>query len=111
MKLTYPDYHNCIANLACSILHYYGVTPPNPTLPQADKLLCRPYKNVVLLLLDGMGVSSMKQHLSEHGFFRRNLKSVYSSTFLPAYNRSRYHRRKQRFISEPVGMARLVGLL
>ena len=83
MKLTYPDYHNCIANLACSILHYYGVTPPNPTLPQADKLLCRPYKNVVLLLLDGMGVSSMKQHLSEHGFFRRNLKSAYSSTFPP----------------------------
>lgn len=39
MNIKYPDYRNCIANLACSILQYYEVTPPNPTLPQADALL------------------------------------------------------------------------
>lgn len=83
MNIKYPDYRNCIANLACSLLQYCGVTPPNPTLPQADALLQKDYKNVVLLLLDGMGINILQKHLSEDGFFRRHLKSVYSSTFPP----------------------------
>lgn len=83
MPVKYPEYGNCIANLACSVLNYYGITPPNPTLPQADQLLCREYKNVVLLLLDGMGMNILERHLSADGFFRRNLISDYSSTFPP----------------------------
>lgn len=38
MNIKYPGYRNCIANLACSLLQYYGVTPPNPTLPQASEI-------------------------------------------------------------------------
>lgn len=83
MKMQYPDYNNCIANLACSVLKYYGVQPPNSTLPAADKLLQKQYKNIVVLLLDGMGVSSMEKHLKADGFFRRNMKTTYSSTFPP----------------------------
>lgn len=83
MNIKYPDYRNCIANLACSLLQYYGITPPNPTLPQADALLQKDYKNVVLLLLDGMGNNILQKHLSQDGFFRRHLTSVYSSTFPP----------------------------
>lgn len=81
MNIKYPDYKNSIANLACSVLKYYGIEPPNPTLPQADRLLNRPYKNVVIILLDGMGASSVEKHLSPKGFFRKNLISKYSSTF------------------------------
>lgn len=83
MKIKYPDYKNSIANLACSILKYYGITPPNPTLPQADKLFNKEYKNVVVILLDGMGVSSIEKHLSPNGFFRQHLITKYSSTFPP----------------------------
>lgn len=83
MKIKYPDYNNSIANLACSILKYYGIEPPNPTLPQADLLLDRDYKNIVVILLDGMGTSSLEKHLSENGFFRKNLVCSYSSTFPP----------------------------
>lgn len=83
MSVKYPDYGNCIANLACSILNYYGITPPNFTLPQADILLRKEYKNVVLLLLDGMGIDILEKHLSENGFFRKNLICEYSSTFPP----------------------------
>lgn len=83
MNIKYPDYKNSIANLACSILKYYGIEPPNPTLPQADMLLDRKYKNIVVILLDGMGTSSLEKHLPKNGFFRRNLICSYSSTFPP----------------------------
>lgn len=83
MFFSYPDYRNCIANLGCSILKHYGIEPPNPTLPQIDRLLEKNHQNVVLLLLDGMGISSLEAHLSENGFFRRNLLCAYSSVFPP----------------------------
>ncbi len=83
MEISYPKYGNCIANLACSLLRYYGCAAPNPTLLQADTLLQREYKNVVLLLLDGLGTSTLEEHLSPDGFFRRNLRCSYSSTFPP----------------------------
>ena len=47
MKIKYPEYGRCIANLACSLLKYYGIEPPNSTLEQADALLEKKYKNIV----------------------------------------------------------------
>ena len=79
----FPDYDNCIVNLSCSIMKHFGVEPPNGTLPLADKWLEKRYKNVVVLLLDGMGVNILEEHLKPSGFFRKNLKGVYSSTFPP----------------------------
>lgn len=84
MPIQYPDYRNSIANLACSILNHYGITPPNATLPVADELLkSHPAKHVVVLLLDGMGMANMEKHLSPEGFFRKHLITPYSSTFPP----------------------------
>lgn len=83
MYFSFPDYGNCIANLGCSVLKHYGIDPPNPTLPQIDRLLSKNYKNVVVLLLDGMGVSALEAHLPENGFLRRNLLCAYSSVFPP----------------------------
>ena len=81
MNIKYPDYSSCIANLACSLLKYYGIEPPNSTLPRADMLLNKKYKNVVVILLDGMGANLVEKHLSENGFFRQHLITKYSSTF------------------------------
>lgn len=84
MKISYPDYDNCIANLACSVMKYFGATPPNATLPLADRLLSeKRYKNVVVLLLDGMGNNIIEANLAPDGFFRRNLAGTYSSVFPP----------------------------
>lgn len=83
MCYSFPHYGNCIANLGCSILKHYGIDPPNPTLPQIDRLLSKNYKNVVVLLLDGMGISALEAHLPENGFLRRNLLRAYSSVFPP----------------------------
>lgn len=84
MDTLYPDYKNCVANLACSVLRYFGAqSPDNGTLPMADELLSTEYKNVVILLLDGMGKNILEANLEPDGFFRRNLRGVYSSVFPP----------------------------
>ena len=41
------------------------------------------YKNVVVLLLDAMGISILEKHLSSDGFFRSHLAGSYSSVFPP----------------------------
>lgn len=84
MEILYPDYDNCIANLACSVMKRFGVEPPNPGLPLADELLSeRRYKNVVVILLDGMGNNIIEANLAPDGFFRRHLAGTYSSVFPP----------------------------
>ena len=84
MCILYPDYNNCIANLACSIMKRFDVEPPNPPLPVADGLLSeKRYKNVVMLLLDGMGNNIIEANLAPDGFFRSHLAGTYSSVFPP----------------------------
>jgi predicted AlkP superfamily pyrophosphatase or phosphodiesterase len=77
------DYQNSIVNLACSILEYFGAESEHNTLKEVDELLKYQYKNVVVLQLDGLGVDSLQYHLSENGFFRKNLIKEYSSVFPP----------------------------
>ena len=81
-KLVWPDYKNCIANLPNSILRSYGVAPVGDTLPLLDGYLTKEYRNIVVLLLDGMGKSILERHLEEQGAFRTHLAGIYLSTFL-----------------------------
>lgn len=77
----FADYHNCIVNLACSILKYFGAESKHSTIKEVDELLKYQYKNVVILLLDGLGFDALQYHSSENGFFRKNLIKEYSSVF------------------------------
>lgn len=78
------EYGNTIANLGCSILKYFGLeTTGNPTLKAADALLKKKYKNVVILLLDGLGLEIMKSNLAPDGFLNTHLAATYSSVFPP----------------------------
>ncbi|MBP5185476.1 MAG: phosphodiesterase, partial [Clostridiales bacterium] len=76
-----PDYDNCLVNLASSMLVHFGAETTAPTLPLADSYLAKDYKNVVVLLLDAMGVSILEKHLSDKVFFRSHLAGAYSSVF------------------------------
>ena len=78
-----PDYNRCLVNLANSILKGFGAETTADTLPAADEYLVKDYKNVVLLLLDAMGVSVIEKHLAEDGFFRSHLKDTYYSVYPP----------------------------
>lgn len=81
-NLIWPDYENCLANLPNSILKYFGLPTVGKTLPLADRYLQKDYKNVVLLLLDGMGKHILENCLEEKGLFRKNLAGTYQSVFL-----------------------------
>lgn len=84
MEIVFPDYKNCLANLACSILKEFHVPyPENGTLKMADELMRHPYKNIVVILLDAMGQTVLEKNLAPDGFFRRHLIGTYSSVFPP----------------------------
>ena len=55
MDIKHPDYNNSIVNLACSVLKHYGAENHHETLTIFDNYLKKNYKNVVVMLLDGLG--------------------------------------------------------
>ena len=82
--LSYPDYTRCPVNIISSILKYYRTPSNYPSLPKLDAELAKFYKNVVLIVLDGMGTSMLERDLPITAFLRRhhadNLTSVFPST-------------------------------
>lgn len=84
MRIHYPDYNNSTANLANSILKEFGImAEKKPTLKLCDELLKKRYKNIVVLLLDGMGKNIMDRNLEQDGFLKKHLVGTYSSVFPP----------------------------
>ena len=77
------DYNNCLVNLANSVLKRFGADTTADTLPLADKYLTKDYRNVVVLLLDAMGMSILEKHLDKDGFFRSHVAGAYSSVYPP----------------------------
>ena len=79
----YPDYNNSILGIPNSILSYYGAKPHHKTLPALDKVLTKNFKNIVLYVLDGLGVEALNTH-APNGFLKKNciteLSSVYPCT-------------------------------
>ena len=82
-KIVYPDYENSILGIPNSILKYCGVTPLNKTSEVLDEYLSKQYKNVVLMLFDGMGIDCLENNLpKKDSIFHGNIKQNISSTFL-----------------------------
>lgn len=82
-EIIYPDYKNSILNLITSLLKYYHVETNHKSLEILDEVLQRKYKNVVFIILDGMGKDILEKS-SKNGFFNKNniktITSVYPST-------------------------------
>ena len=83
-KIVEPNYNHSILNTITSILKYYQVKTNHASLPNLDKILnSKKYKNIILLILDGMGEHIYKV-ISPDGFFAKNeidcLTSVFPST-------------------------------
>ena len=77
----FPDYNNCIANIPNSVMKYFGAEAPGNTLPVLDEHLDREYKNVVLLVLDGMGITILND-LDHKGLLRKHQTDKIDSVFL-----------------------------
>lgn len=82
------NYNHCLTNLANSIRLYYGLEIKHNTIEEVDKELKKDYKNVVIMLFDGMGSKILEDSIEEDSFFRSNkvtdLYSVYPPTTVAA---------------------------
>lgn len=80
-----PDYDNCGTNLVASILSHYGLEAAHQGLPFADALLSSGrYRNIVLMLFDGLSLDALRRHLKDDSFLRSRpmhpLSSIFPST-------------------------------
>ena len=76
-----PDYKNCIVNLPNSILKYFGAEPAGDTSELLDKYLKDEYRNVILMVLDGMGSSVLVWNSGSDKFFRKHNAGTVDSVF------------------------------
>ena len=74
------NYNECLTNLACSIRKYFGLQYDHNTLQEIDDILSNNNpKNVVTILLDGMGSNIMDDLLGYDSFLvNHRIKSIYS---------------------------------
>lgn len=80
--ITYPNYDRSILSIASSVLKHFGVKDcQHKTLPEFDRLLEKDYKNIIVMLFDGLGVSALNEHLNENDFLRKHLVCPISSVF------------------------------
>ena len=81
--LVFPNYEHSILNLITSILKFYKVETEHKSLDKVDNILKNHYKNVIFIVLDGMGEHILK-NISKDGFLRSKemecVTSVYPST-------------------------------
>lgn len=83
MKTIFPNYEQCLTNLTNSILNYYGFETYHSTLKEVDEELKKDYKNVVLILYDGMGASLLKRNLKEDDFLNKHKVMDIHAVFPP----------------------------
>ena len=59
-----PDYTHSLVNVTSSILNHFGAQAAHPPLPEVDEILKNgSYRNIVLLLFDGMGMDALTHFL------------------------------------------------
>lgn len=79
-----PNYDHCILGTISSVLKYYNVDTKHKSSKKLDDILNeKKYKNVILLILDGLGEHNLNK-ISPDGYLKKNeidlVTSVYPST-------------------------------
>lgn len=81
-KIEYPNYQNCLTNVSCSILKFFGLDCNHNSLPLLDTALKNyNYKNILMIIYDGMGSKIINKNLPDNSFFSKNIKTEISSVF------------------------------
>ena len=71
-NIVLPNYENCILNTITSILKYYNVETKHKSLKELDEVLQKRYRNIIFIVLDGMGEHVLTP-ISPNGFFKKNM--------------------------------------
>lgn len=77
-EIIFPNYEHSILNIINTILKYYNVETRYKGLPELEKKLQKKYKNIVLIILDGMGEHVLKS-ISPNQFFGNNKIDIVTS--------------------------------
>lgn len=78
------DYNKSLVALSNSFLKFYGVKTFHPSLPELDaKLNSKKYQNIVLLILDGMGINVINEHLDDNSLIKSHIAHQIYSVFPP----------------------------
>ena len=80
-RLIRPDFSKNIINISATIAEFLGCPNDKPVLPNLANELKKGYKNVVFLILDGMGMNPINKNLADNSFLKRNIKQVLTSVF------------------------------
>ena len=80
MSPLWPRYDQGSLALISSVAAWAGAPTGHKTLPELDQLL-QSYRNVVMLLYDGMGMVTLEKHLPPDSFLRSHLKRSLSATY------------------------------
>lgn len=83
MKTNFPDYKKSIVNLASSIENDFSLNNKHNTLEVLDKKLAHKYKNVIVMLFDGMGEYNINMHLPKDSFLQQHKIDIITSTYPP----------------------------
>lgn len=82
MKWCKPDYDHSALSVISSISGHLGHPLPHRTHAKLDAMLSRrQYKNIVLVLLDGMSMEILRTHLKEDAFLRRHVDTVLTTVY------------------------------
>lgn len=80
-KYFLPDYSNSYVNVISSVAKKYNVDTGHQTIKELDKVLSHKTKNVVVILLDGLGLDVLEHNLPKDSFLRRHLLKEISAVF------------------------------
>lgn len=78
-----PDYTNSILNVSTSFLEHYKIKSEYAVIPCLQEELQKNYNHIIYILLDGMGVSTVKHHLQKEDALRKYMKKEITSVFPP----------------------------
>ncbi len=81
IKNVKPNYDNSILGIPNAILKHYGINPHHTPLSKISASLSSKPKNVVLMVLDGLGTEVMDYHLGSDAFLQKNKVDDISSVF------------------------------
>ena len=77
------DYDNSILSVSNSVLKHFNCPHQYKSLEILDKILNEDYQNVILMIIDGMGVNVVEKLLPENSFLRQHIVTNISSVYPP----------------------------
>ena len=81
-NIVLPNYDKCILNTITSILKYYNVKTNHNSSEKLDNLLNeKEYKNVIFLVLDGLGEHILNK-ISPNGYLSENKFDINTSNYI-----------------------------